>query len=274
MDVVSVSKPLHVSVLCTAFSVSRGKHYEYPGESHDFWEMVYIADGHAGITAGSRVLTCRPGTIIFHKPNEFHRIWNAGDSNLDFTVVSFMVSGDYIRQLADKVLYPDEATLSLVLRLRQEIAAGGPDDRLMPSRFRRDPAAAAAFTALLEYFLHACVHADNVLDAKSTGSALLFRSAVELMQKHMADPLSVKDIAHSLHISHSQLKRLFHRYALTGVHEYFLVMRINRAKMLLAQGETVCATAAAVGFSDQNYFSAAFKRVTGVTPSKWWHDRA
>lgn len=65
------------------------------------------------------------------------------------------------------------------------------------------------------------------------------------------------------------LKRIFKEYALTGIHEYFLAIKIGKAKVLLSQGETVNKVAEAIGFYNPNYFSSSFKRITGVTPTQW-----
>ena len=89
------------------------------------------------------------------------------------------------------------------------------------------------------------------------------------MQHCIDRSLAVNQLASELHVSQSQLKRLFHHYALTGVHEYFLKLKMNHAKVLLSRGESVRNTALAVGFDNQNNFSTAFKRETGLPPSKW-----
>ena len=104
MSPIDVVQSIKVDTLVSAFTVNRGEGYLFPGESHDFWEMVYISGGYAGITAGNKILKCRNGSLIFHKPNEYHRIWNAGKKELEFTVISFFAKGEYIYSLSDKVL--------------------------------------------------------------------------------------------------------------------------------------------------------------------------
>ena len=53
------------------------------------------------------------------------------------------------------------------------------------------------------------------------------------------------------------------------MHEYYTFLKIALAKELLRQGETVTATARNTGFANQAYFSAAFKRVMGITPKEY-----
>lgn len=269
MENVFTARPIALTRLFTAFTTSRGVHYQYPGESHDFWEMVYIHNGDAGITAGNRIFTCHSGALIFHKPNEFHRIWNAGNRDLTFTVVTFSADGAYLRQLEDTFIYLDEQRLSLMRRLEQLIAEHGPDDRYMAVGFRKDSTAAATFVSLLEHFLYTCVTADTTVSPNTSESARLFTDAVNILREHIHCPLRVTELANALYISESRLKRLFRRYASIGVHEYFMTMKIDHAKTLLAERATVGAVSEAVGFSNQNYFSAAFKNHTGLSPTDW-----
>ena len=78
---------LHIDGIHTAFSVQREKGYSFKGESHSFWEMVYVLDGTVGIMAGSKIFHLNKGKVVFHKPYEFHRIWSADDSSPAYLVV-------------------------------------------------------------------------------------------------------------------------------------------------------------------------------------------
>lgn len=52
--------------------------------------------------------------------------------------------------------------------------------------------------------------------------------------------------------------------------EYLTGVRIKRAKeVLCTTGMTIQEVAAEVGYNDEKYFSRAFKKEKGMTPSKW-----
>ena len=80
---------VRITSLCSAHMGIRPVGYFYNGESHDFWEAVFILKGKAGITAGETVYSLREGQMIFHPPGEFHRLWNDGDEFLRIAIVSF-----------------------------------------------------------------------------------------------------------------------------------------------------------------------------------------
>ena len=95
----------------------------------------------------------------------------------------------------------------------------------------------------------------------------IFRNAIDYMNANIELSLSVRDIAGFCNVSESTLKRIFTRYAGIGVHKYFLQLKIKRATKLLSDGLGVNETSDKLGFSSQCYFSAAYKRETGITPS-------
>ena len=101
----------------------------------------------------------------------------------------------------------------------------------------------------------------------------IYKKAVQYMQTHITDKLTIEDIAKYCAISTTSLKNTFLKYAGVGVHQYFLKMKISRAINLLSEGVNVSDIAARLGFSSQAYFSAAFKRETGESPTKYIKSR-
>ena len=66
-----------------------GPQFAFQGESHDFWEMVYVDKGSVSVRRDSEEITLSQGEVVFHRPNEFHSI-RALDSAPNFFVISFV----------------------------------------------------------------------------------------------------------------------------------------------------------------------------------------
>ena len=94
----------------------------------------------------------------------------------------------------------------------------------------------------------------------------LFADAVDVLCEYIEGRISVEELAEELRISLSHLKRIFSAYAGVGAHDYFNLLKICKAKELLLDGESVTLTAERTGFANQAYFSAAFKRIAGISP--------
>lgn len=98
--------------------------------------------------------------------------------------------------------------------------------------------------------------------------AELFEGAVEYMKNHISENISLEELAKYCHTSPSRLKRTFSKYSGMGVHKYFLTLKIKTATSLLKKGMAINEVSDRLGFISQGYFSTAFKRETGITPSK------
>ena len=80
------------------YSLFEAKYEEgfyFEGECHSPWEMVYIIEGSAGITADDSVYVLKPGDVIVHKPMEFHKIWSADGGSIRILVCSFDLSARF-----------------------------------------------------------------------------------------------------------------------------------------------------------------------------------
>ena len=92
--------------------------------------------------------------------------------------------------------------------------------------------------------------------------------AVEFLHAHFAEPITIADLAQRCGISRSGLSARFSRALGEAPIRHLIRLRLDRAMDLLAEGRlTVSEIAYRTGFEDQAYFTRAFKKHTGLTPS-------
>lgn len=94
--------------------------------------------------------------------------------------------------------------------------------------------------------------------------------AKSFISEHLGENLSVATLAEKFYVSPNYFSRLFKRVEGEGCNEYIVRKRIEKSKTLLET--TTLKTgriAMAVGYNDTNYFSIAFKKHTGVSPTKY-----
>lgn len=83
-------------------------------------------------------------------------------------------------------------------------------------------------------------------------------------------PFDQETLGAELGLSLPHLNDVFKSYTGMTPFQYCLHVKINRAKEILAGGESsVKEIAWKVGFDDQYYFSRLFKKKTGYSPSQW-----
>lgn len=96
------------------------------------------------------------------------------------------------------------------------------------------------------------------------------RRSIELMRARLGGRMSVAELARHVHLSPSRYAHLFRRFTGASPLSFFKRLKIQHACHLLATGgEAVGATAAMVGFDDPLYFSRAFHRIVGMSPSEY-----
>ena len=86
---VALKDTLNISGIYSVHYFEFSKTYTFPGESHDFWEMVYVDKGRIIATAGEQDIVLQSGEVIFHKPDEWHNIRADGAVAPNVMVVSF-----------------------------------------------------------------------------------------------------------------------------------------------------------------------------------------
>lgn len=96
------------------------------------------------------------------------------------------------------------------------------------------------------------------------------RSCLNYIDFHYMEPLNLEALAARFSINRNYLSSRFHQEVGKTVTDYINGIRIRRAQELL--GKTALSmqnVAEQCGFSDANYFTRTFRRITGVSPSEY-----
>lgn len=90
------------------------------------------------------------------------------------------------------------------------------------------------------------------------------------LRSNPADPRTLADWGRTVGASPRTLARLFGSETGMGFNEWRTRLRLTHALGLLASGSSVTATAHHVGYSTPSSFVAAFRRVTGTSPARYF----
>jgi AraC-like DNA-binding protein len=103
------------------------------------------------------------------------------------------------------------------------------------------------------------------------GHALrIVRQAVTRIRESNDTRVDLQDLARQLGVSYSWFRQTFRHYTGFSPHQYWLDIRLARARDLLAQTSlTIKETAERVGFEDAQYFSRLFHKRIGLSPGVW-----
>jgi AraC-like DNA-binding protein len=97
------------------------------------------------------------------------------------------------------------------------------------------------------------------------GQRLVAR-AIELLARRASLRSDVEELANECGVSAGHLARSFQRATGTGLHNFHVLMALQRAKALLRAGAPLADAAFDAGFCDQAHLTREFVRTYGFTP--------
>ena len=264
---VEIKNAFQIKKLYTAFRHRYDSNYYFDGEYHNFWEFVAVTDGEIGVTAGSDVFVLKKGQAILHEPMEFHRLWSEGSTCPEIVIFSFAADNmpEYSSKLFELKSLSRPTEILSELRGAFEITAGTAI-KIKDNNGLKHQLAVKQLEIFLMDTVSQKFEKNTVL---KTRTAKNYNAIVTVLENNVDKNLSVSDIAKMCNISEINLKKTFSRYAGMGVIQYFNHIKITTAIGMIKSGTSVKETAAALGFSNQNYFSTVFKRVTGFSPTNY-----
>jgi len=104
---------------------------------------------------------------------------------------------------------------------------------------------------------------------QSTGD--LFELIGDYISRHYMEPLSLDGICRRFNISQTYLSRLFRKHKEMTFNDYLTVLRVERAKEIIAKNRDIKLkdVAQMVGYPDSSYFSKVFRQHVGCSPSQY-----
>lgn len=274
-----IKSKIEINEFYSAFVRYCKNEYVFGGEAHDFWEIVYILEGVAEISADDRILKLRKNQIIFHKPMEFHAIRPADNTNPKLFILSFSASGKIMNRFKNKIFHLDPKLHSMLMQIlkfmeeNNNIESQNTTPVTYLQRFSDGSCYGQTVKNMTENFLMTLYNAGS-LDSQllENNETVIYNKAISFIDKTIYERISVPAVSKECNVSLAYLKKIFAKYTGLGIHEYILKSKISLAKQMLDSGSSVKSISNKLAFSSQNYFSYVFKRETGISPSEYKKD--
>ena len=274
---------IRVTGVYTIHYFEYSKTYSFQGETHDFWEMVYIDRGSVKVRADKQIIRLNQGEAIFHKPNEFHTIESLGDYS-NTVVVSFECKSPAMAFFENKALKFSKQQRELVFKLVTE----GENDfaeplnivnlKEMTKKETLEFGAMQLIKVYLEELLIMLVRSNNALSAREKspiGSRLgdvgeIFDMITEYLEQNIDKNVTLDSVCNHFFFSKTYIKTLFKNKTGKGLIAYFNDMKLKKAKQLISLGSfSFTEISEMLSYSSVHYFSRCFKTFTGMTPTEY-----
>ena len=255
-----IEQIFNINGIYSAFRFDWSESFAFIGESHNFWEAVFVTSGEVEVTEDENVYVLGEGDLIFHAPMEFHRIKSAGGSCPKGFIFSFSVSGELPEALRAGIFTLEPSQVKNYTSIFESIYKFYHEEGSVIQGLE--------IASLLSAFFIKLSQKQATTSNSSLRSSAEYRRIVSYMWEKVSDNLTLSDIAAETNVSVSYIKLLFNTYAGISPKVYFNQLRIRYATELLNSGMTVSEVAYAMNFSSPNYFSSFYKKQTGVSPSE------
>ena len=260
-----IQETVRLSSLFTFFRKTYSLDFTFQGESHDFYEVVCVLDGKAGITAGKNVYTLSAGQMILYPPAEFHAIWSDYGSSPEILIFSFRA--EKFPEIQDRIyaLTPEQIEEIKSVYSAAERAFVLEDINV---KGVRSQAEAEKIVRRLEIFLLSVLDTGNGRAEQAySRSGENYYHIVSVMERNLEKVMTADELAKQCGMSVPALEKTVKKYTGHGAMKYYNELKMRRATELLKDGKSVKEVALSLGFSDQNYFSLRYKKWAGVPPS-------
>lgn len=280
-----IQNSIQVKMLFTVHYFLNETSYPLPGETHSFWELVYMDAGHMSVNIENQRMELGPGEMILIPPDCFHYIQHTEELPFSLFIISFHCQSRALKFARRARVFPVnsrmKANISEMIREAQ-LAFVYPLDRICMEQIQlKESAPFAALECIrlnLELLLieykrcssHEYALAEEGREEKSAPYSLTVIRALDYMRAHLTDETSLKDICLAAHMSATRLQKLFRKEIGTSVMEYFRLMRISGAKYWIRHREKNLGEIAEMfNFSSVHHFSSCFKKAEGQSPREY-----
>ncbi len=228
------------------------------------YQLVYVTAGRGSFTSGGHAWPVSPGSVLAVFPGVGHSYRPDSATGWEERWVGFKgPSADELRDsgfLAPAAPFFQVGVHESILSVFSEIFSVV-ETQEPYYQFR----AGALVLLLIAEVLGRARKAEQHGESEA-----LVEKAKFLMAENLDGTMNVDEVGERLGVSQTRFYESFKAYTGMTPYQYFIQLKIHRAKEILSSGRTsVKEVAFRLGFDDQYYFSRLFKKKTGVAPSEW-----
>ncbi len=276
-----LKRPFVINEIYTVHYFEYEKDYSFKGESHDFWEIVYVDKGEIEIDMDEEKHILSQGDAVFHQPNEFHNLRANGVVAPNLVIISFTCKSPAMNFFKKRILPLSDIEKHLLATIVKESinSFSSPlEDTFLKGLTRREDEYFGSEQMIGLSLEHLLISLYRNFDGVRRNSTTLRRNieqdllskVLNYMQEHVTEKLTFSQIAEEANVSPTTLKSLFRQQFGEGIMTHFSKMKIDIAKSMIREGGlNISQIASYLGFDTIHLFSRRFKQLTGKSPTEY-----
>lgn len=258
---------IHVNELIAYYYNVRNHHYEFTGESINYWEITYVDSGILYTTVDNQEYELHSNELIVYAPNQFHsqRTQENPSSYLSIIVDMDVLLEEHKKNLINRVIKVDRSTKSALDLFVQGTSIEHENSHLL------------LFESLYRIVYGLISHSDQeITKVASTPmqqnfeNELLNEILLYINENVFSDFNNVEELCQHFGLSRSSLQNLFNNNLNIAPKRYILNTKLNKSKELIRESKyTISEISNLLGFSSIHYFSRRFKQEYDISPTEY-----
>jgi AraC-like DNA-binding protein len=242
------------------------KYRQTKGRILNEYQIVFITKGNGTFKNRQEQYPVKPGTVFILFPGEWH--WYSPDIETGWHEYWVGFKGDL----------PDGLIRNGFLKIDQPIHNMGYSDSLINIYMeifdlaRTESPGYQMRIGALVYLMFVEING-GMQKERPTDNEKIIQRVKFIFNENLYKELNMTSLSADIGVSYKLFKQLFMEYTGLSPYQYFLHLKINKAKELLQSGQhSVKDVAYTLAFTNQYYFSRLFKKKTGSVPSHWFNN--
>lgn len=257
-------------IIITSGPISISRHVN---DVHDHYEILIPLSEFSSLYIERKRIVCQPGNLLVINPGQKH---GTSKSLRKVSFVSVFFDRVYMDDLIRRITGEVQPFPNYIQNMRQEFQnlISLTIEEFRESKAGRDVLLEALSEIMAVYLIrtyHQPIYSPrHDLDKKMPEYQARFTDVISYMHEHLGEKITIDQLAAVALMNRYHFIRSFRSAFGSSPYDYLTSLRINQAKHLL--GTTLISASeigVRCGFFSASRFSAAFRMVTGMTPTRY-----
>ncbi len=265
------------SCVCHETSSAAAGNTEF--HAHDRYEVYFLVEGSVEYFVDAVRYVLKDGDMLLFNSHEIHKALNR--TNRPFRRIVLEISPEYIAALSS-----EDSNLAHCFErepgVRNQVFLSEKEREQYTSLMRRYMEETSDPSFSSDVYRRSLLTTALVLvnrawrrNTEAPGAEGTYYSGrlVRYIDEHISEPLTLDQIAAALSLNKYYISHLFKEETGSSLHHFIILKRVEKARHLLAEGETVSAVCDRCGFNNYSNFIRTFHNVTGTSPGQYRKER-
>jgi AraC-like DNA-binding protein len=232
--------------------------------THDICELIFLKKGNVSGIIGDKIYSLKKNDLIIFRANVPHRI--SFNDDTEYERYNILLNE---KKLANGIFTK--------LPKRLDVISCDGNNRIIDIFERLDlycesldlhDAEIAAKNLIEEILFNLYLTPKDDIDGGKITTHPLISSAMEYINSHYKEPITIDDVAKHLAVTKSHLHHLFMQTMQISPKKYINLKRISKAQHLILMGEKPSEVFVHCGFNDYATFFRNYISILGYSPSE------